>query len=99
MDTVNPFYEGNLGCGLDKNQQLNNKQHGVSIRKKGAWGLENEGSELIHPRRNVYWIDSAFRRTGELYCPESKKGTSYFNQREIELAEKILDEINLQART
>ena len=96
MDTVNPFYEGNLDCGLDENQQLNNKQHGFSIRKKGSWGLENEGSELIHPRRNVYWVDSAFRRTGEQYCPETKKGTSYFNQREIELAEKILDEINLQ---
>ena len=34
MDTVNPFYEGNLGCGLDKNQQLNNKQHGFQLERK-----------------------------------------------------------------
>jgi superfamily I DNA and/or RNA helicase len=59
MRAINPFYEGKLECGLDSEAQTANKQHGLSIRKKDEYGLENKGSELIHPRRHMYWVDSS----------------------------------------
>ena len=95
MSAINPFYEGKLKCGLTDEAQKTNKQHGISIRKKDSWGLENKGSELITPRRHMYWIDSALTRTN-MYCGEEKKGTSYFNTREVELAEHLFDEMNTQ---
>jgi hypothetical protein len=93
MSAINPFYEGKLECGHDDEAQKINKQHGISIRKKDSWGLENRGSELINPRRHLYWVDSALTRTN-MYCAEEKKGTSYFNTREIELAEHLFEEMN-----
>jgi superfamily I DNA and/or RNA helicase len=95
MRAINPFYEGKLQCGLDQDTQNANKQHGLSIRKKDEYGLENKGSELIHPRRHMYWIDSSLTRNST-YCAEKKKGTTYVNEREIELAEYIFDELNRQ---
>lgn len=95
MSAINPFYEGKLQCGLTVEAQEINKQHGISIRKKDSWGLENKGSELIHPRRHMYWVDSALTRKN-MYCGEEKIGTSYFNAREIELAEHLFEEINTQ---
>ena len=50
MRAINPFYEGKLECGLNQDTQDINKQHGLSIRKKDEYGLENKGSELIHPQ-------------------------------------------------
>jgi superfamily I DNA and/or RNA helicase len=95
MRAINPFYEGKLECGLDQATQKANKQHGLSIRKKDKYGLENKGSELIHPRRHMYWIDSSLTRNNT-YCAEKKRGTTYVNEREIELAEYIFDELNQQ---
>ena len=95
MRAINPFYEGKLECGLDQATQTANKQHGLSIRKKDEYGLENKGSELIHPRRHMYWIDSSLTRNNT-YCAEKKRGTTYVNEREIELAEYIFDELNQQ---
>ena len=95
MQAINPFYEGKLECGLDSEAQTANKQHGLSIRKKDKYGLENKGSELIHPRRHMYWIDSSLTRNNT-YCAEKRRGTTYVNEREIELAEYIFDELNQQ---
>ena len=95
MSAINPFYEGKLECGLDDEAQKIKKQHGISIRKKDSWGLENKNSELIHPRRNMYWIDTSLTRKN-IYCAEEKIGTSYFNAREIELAEHLFEEMNAQ---
>ena len=95
MRAINPFYEGKLECGLNQVTQDANKQHGLSIRKKDEYGLENKGSELIHPSRHMYWIDSSLTRNNT-YCAEEKRGTSYINEREIELAEYIFDELNQQ---
>ena len=95
MRAINPFYEGKLECGLNQVTQDANKQHGLSIRKKDEYGLENKGSELIHPSRHMYWIDSSLTRNNT-YCAEEKRGTSYINEREIELAEFIFDELNQQ---
>jgi len=95
MRAINPFYEGKLECGLDSAAQTANKQHGLSIRKKDEYGLENKGSELIHPRRHMYWVDSSLTRNNT-YCSEKKRGTTYINEREIELAEYIFDELNRQ---
>ena len=98
MSAINPFYEGKLQCGHTDEAQKINKQHGISIRKKDSWGLENKGSELIHPRRHMYWVDSALTRKN-MYCGEEKIGTSYFNAREIELAEHLFEEMNAQVGT
>ena len=98
MSAINPFYEGKLKCGLTDEAQKTNKQHGISIRKKDSWGLENKGSELIHPRRHMYWVDSALTRKN-MYCGEEEIGTSYFNAREIELAEHLFEEMNAQVGT
>lgn len=95
MRAINPFYEGKLECGLNQVTQDANKQHGLSIRKKDEYGLENKGSELIHPSRHMYWIDSSLTRNNT-YCAEEKRGTSYINEREVELAEYIFDELNQQ---
>jgi hypothetical protein len=95
MGAINPFYEGDLDCGLDQNTQTATKQHGLTIKKKDAWGLLNEGSDLIHPRRHIYWVDSSLTRNNS-YCAEEEMGTSYTNKREIELAEFIFDELNEQ---
>ena len=97
MSAINPFYERKLRCGHTDEAQIN-KQHGISIRKKDSWGLENKGSELIHPRRHMYWVDSALTRKN-MYCGEEKIGTSYFNAREIELAEHLFEEMNAQVGT
>ena len=43
----------------------------------------------------MYWIDSSLTRNNT-YCAEEKRGTSYINEREIELAEYIFDELNQQ---
>jgi superfamily I DNA and/or RNA helicase len=91
MEAINPFYEGKLDCGA----QTVNKQHGLSIRKKDDYGLENKGSELIHPRRHMYWVDSSLTRNNT-YCAEKKRGTTYVNEREVALAEYIFDELNEQ---
>ena len=98
MSAINPFYEGKLKCGLTDEAQKTNKQHGISIRKKDSWGLENKGSELITPRRHMYWVDSALTRQN-MYCAEEERGTSYFNAREIELAEHLFEEMNAQVGT
>ena len=95
MRAINPFYEGKLECGLDSAAQTANKQHGLSIRKKDEYGLENKGSELIHPRRHMYWVDSSLTRNNT-YCAEKKRGTTYVNEREVALAEYIFDELNQQ---
>jgi superfamily I DNA and/or RNA helicase len=95
MRAINPFYEGKLECGLDSEAQMANKQHGLSIRKKDKYGLENKGSELIHPRRHMYWVDSSLARNNT-YCAEKKRGTTYVNEREVALAEYIFDELNQQ---
>jgi hypothetical protein len=95
MRAINPFYEGKLECGLDPATQKANKQHGLSIRKKDEYGLENKGSELIHSRRHMYWIDSSLARNNT-YCAEEKKRFTYINEREVDLAEYIFDELNEQ---
>jgi superfamily I DNA and/or RNA helicase len=95
MRAINPFYEGKLECGLDSEAQTANKQHGLLIRKKDDYGLENKGSELIHPRRHMYWVDSSLTRNNT-YCAEKKRGTTYVNEREVALAEYIFDELNEQ---
>ena len=38
---INPFYE-ETECGLNQVTQDANKQHGLSIRKKDEYGLENK---------------------------------------------------------
>lgn len=98
MSAINPFYEGKLQCGHTDEAQKIIKQHGISIRKKDSWGLENKGSELITPRRHMYWVDSALTRKN-MYCAEDKMGYSYFNAREIELAEHLFEEMNAQVGT
>jgi len=95
MNAINPFYEGNLKCGLSAELLKEQKQHGFSIRKKDSWGLLNKNSLLIQPQRHLYWVDSAFDRINN-YCPEEKKGTSYINEREILLAENLFEEMNSQ---
>ncbi|MDA8680132.1 AAA domain-containing protein [Euryarchaeota archaeon] len=95
MQAINPFYTVKLKVGLDQATQTANKQHGLLIRKKDEYGLENKGSELIHPRRHMYWVDSSLTRNNT-YCAEKKRGTTYINEREIELAEYIFDELNRQ---
>jgi superfamily I DNA and/or RNA helicase len=43
----------------------------------------------------MYWIDSSLARNNT-YCAEEKKRFTYINEREIDLAEYIFDELNQQ---
>ncbi len=84
MRAINPFYEGKLECGLDSephNGPTNNTA--CQSGRKDDYGLENKGSELIHPRRHMYWIDSSLTRNNT-YCAEKKRGY-YLRERAGEL--------------
>ena len=101
MDCVNIFYQGELKAGLSEDQENSDKQHGFTIEKSDSGGTSlAEGSTLIGPENHVVWVDSTFNREGN-YCPESdgvRIRTSRRNEREVELASRLLDEFDEQVR-
>ena len=99
MDSINPFYDGNLQCGLSPEDQKTKKKHGIKITKKDNYGTAfDKGSVIINPNRHIYWIDSAFNRRNQ-YCSEEQVGTSKRNPREIDISEELLNEIDEQIGT
>jgi superfamily I DNA and/or RNA helicase len=95
MAVINPFYqniinsqgEKGLICGLDKGEMnlpfdAKNEQ-GFHIKASRDHGLEK--GHLLKPDRHVVWID--------VTSPETRRGTSYFNQGEIDAIGKVLKNI------
>lgn len=89
MDIINRFYEQRLSCGLSKDAEKLEKNHGLTI--KGV-----DGSTFIVPDRHAYWIDSSRTPSGEpIYEVRLYNSTSNYNVLEkfivIELLKKIAD--------
>ena len=96
MDIINRFYDNRLERGLTDEQELNQKNHGLSIK-----GLDS--GNLIVPDSHAYWLDSSALPSGTpiydsfYYSKGNSRSTSAFNVLEyyliIELLKK-LDEAN-----
>lgn len=96
MGMVNPFYEGQLECGLPRPDDDPEPR----LRRSHDLTLENVagGSPILKPEDHVLWVDTTYNLHNQIHR-EDKEGNQSLrtNRLEAELIAETLEQIELQS--